>query len=52
MHTISSVFKHDHVIDLQIDLLMLIQVFRVLITAKKLIWYILWAVVGSTNDMN
>lgn len=28
MYTISSVFKHYNVIDLQIDLLMLIQVFR------------------------
>lgn len=37
MYTISSVFKHDHVIDSQIDLLMLIQVFHVLITVKKLI---------------
>lgn len=52
MYTISSVFKHDNVIDSQIDLLMLIQVFRVLITAKKLIFYILWAVVWSTNDIN
>lgn len=52
MYTISSVFKHDNVIDSQIDLLMLIQVFRVLITVKKLIKYILWAVVRSTNDMN
>lgn len=52
MYTISSVFKHDNVIDSQIDLLMLIQVFRVLITAKKLISYILWAVVQSTNDIN
>lgn len=52
MYTISSVFKHDNVIDSQIDLLMLIQVFRVLITAKKLISYILWAVVRSTNDIN
>lgn len=41
MYTISSVFKHDNVIDSQIDLLMLIQVFRVLITVKKLIKYIL-----------
>lgn len=45
MYTISSVFKHDNVIDSQIDLLMLIQVFRVLITVKKLILYILRAVV-------
>lgn len=45
MYTISSVFKHDNVIDSQIDLLMLIQVFRVLITVKKLISYILRAVV-------
>lgn len=52
MYAISSVFKHDNVIDSQIDLLMLIQVFRVLITAKKLISYILWAVVRSTNDIN
>lgn len=52
MYTISSVFKHDNVIDSQIDLLMLIQVFHVLITVKKLILYILWAVVRSTNDMN
>lgn len=52
MYTISSVFKHDNVIDLQIDLLMLIQVFHVLIKVKKLIQYILWAVVWSTNDMN
>lgn len=52
MYTISSVFKHDNVIDLQIDLLMLIQVFHVLIKVKKLILYILWAVVWSTNDMN
>lgn len=41
MYTISSVFKHDNVIDLQIDLLMLIQVFHVLIKVKKLILYIL-----------
>lgn len=41
MYTISSVFKHDNVIDSQIDLLMLIQVFHVLITVKKLIKYIL-----------
>lgn len=52
MYTISSVFKHDNVIDSQIDLLMLIQVFHVLITVKKLIYYILWAVVRSTNDKN
>lgn len=52
MYTISSVFKHDNVIDSQIDLLMLIQVFRVLITTKKLISYILRAVVRSTNDIN
>lgn len=52
MYTISSVFKHNNVIDSQIDLLMLIQVFRVLIKVKKLIPYILWAVVWSTNDMN
>lgn len=52
MYTISSVFKHDHVIDSQIDLLMLIQVFHVLITAKKLIKYVSRAVVRSTNDMN
>lgn len=52
MYTISSVFKHDHVIDSQIDLLMLIQVFHILITAKKLIKYISRAVVRSTNDMN
>jgi hypothetical protein len=32
MYTISSVFKHDHLIDSQIDLLMLIQVLQVLIT--------------------
>lgn len=37
MYTISSVFKHDHVIDSPIDLLMLIQVFHVLITLKELI---------------
>lgn len=52
MYTISSVFKHDHVIDSQIDLLMLIQVFHVLITAKKLIKCVSRAVVRSTNDMN
>lgn len=52
MYTISLVFKHDNVIDSQIDLLMLIQVFHVLITAKKLISYILRAVVRSTNDIN
>lgn len=52
MYTISSVFKHDNVIDSQIDLLMWIEVFRVLITVKKLILCILWAVVRSTNDMN
>lgn len=52
MYTISSVFKHDNVIDSQIDLLMLIQVFRVLIMTKKLISYILRAVVRSTNDIN
>ncbi len=37
MYTISSVFKHDNVIDSQIDLLVLIQVFHVLIIVKKLI---------------
>lgn len=37
MYTISSVFKHDNVIDSHIDLLMLIQVVHVLITVKKLI---------------
>lgn len=52
MYTISSVFKHDNVIDSQIDLLMLIQVFHVLIKAKKLISYILWDAVWSTNDMD
>lgn len=52
MHAISSVFKHDHVIESQIDLLKWIQVFRVLITVKKSIWCILWAVVWSTNDEN
>lgn len=52
MYTISSVFKNDNVIDSQIDLLMLIQVFCKLITLKKFIYYILWAVVWLTNDMN